>query len=187
MGGVEGARVSVLSIDPLGEQMKRKSFRAAMVAALLAVVAMCAVPAFASAATRTDRSQNERIARHAKSIKKIAAVLTLLSGKGLDGRLKVIEDAAPQIIDGLTQLKDGLTQLEDGLTQAGDGLTKLKTLASSTEYGIGQLIVLEPAPNPQEGSFIETPDIPDAVQQAQATQQFVAQQTGALAVSYGVR
>src|SRR4051812_17448957 len=189
MGGVEGARVSVLSIDPLGEQMRSKSFRAAMVAALLAVVAMCALPAFASAATRTDRSQNERIARHAKSIKKIAAVLTLLSGKGLDGRLKVIEDAAPQIISGLGQLKDAATQLKDGLTAAGDGLTKLKTLATSQEYGFGQLLVISAGPtvNAEGGSFIVTPDIPDAVQQAQTSQQFVAQHSGTLSVAYGVR
>jgi X-X-X-Leu-X-X-Gly heptad repeat protein len=189
MGGVEGARVSVLSIDPLGEQMRSKSFRAAMVAALLAVVAMCAVPAFASAASRTDRSQNVRIARHSKSIKKIAAVLTLLSGKGLDGRLKVIEDAAPQIIDGLSKLKDGLTQLKDGLTQAGDGLTKLKTLATSQEYGFGQVLVISAGPtvNAEGGSFIQTPDIPDAVQQAQTSQQFIAQHTGTVSVAYGVR
>lgn len=47
--------------------------------------------------------------------------------------------------------------------------------------------MLEPAANPQEGSFIVTPDIPDAVQQAMTTQQFIAQQSGDLLVSYGVR
>src|SRR4051794_25933393 len=163
-------RVSVLSIDPWGKTMKRSSFRAGMLAALLAAVALCAVPMVASAASRTDRSQNTRIKRQAKSIKKIAAVLTVLTGgsKGLDGRLKTIEEAAPQIIDGLSKLKDAATQLKDGLTQAGDGLTKLKTLATSQEYGFGQVLVISAGPtvNPEGGSFIQTPDIPDAVQQA---------------------
>ena len=66
-------------------------------------------------------------------------------------------------------------------------MNKLKTLATSTEYGFGQVIVLQPAATPQPGSFVETPDIPDTVQQAQAEQQFVAQHTGNLAVAYGVR
>jgi hypothetical protein len=44
-----------------------------------------------------------------------------------------------------------------------------------------------PTPNTQVGSFIVTPDIPDAAQQAQSTQQFVAANTGTLTVSYGVR
>jgi hypothetical protein len=164
--------------------MKRSSFRAGMLAALLAAVALCAVPVVASAASRTDRSQNTRIKRHAKSIKKLAAVLTVLTGgsKGLDGRLKTIEEAAPQIIDGLAKLKDGLTQ-------AGDGLTKLKTLATSQEYGFGQVLVISAGPtvNAEGGSFIQTPDIPDAVQQAQTSQQFVAQHTGTVSVAYGVR
>src|SRR3954447_13036519 len=128
--------------------MNRKPYRVALFAALLAALAMCVVPAVSSAATRTDKGQNKRLARQAKSIKKVSNALTALAGaltdgsKGLDGRIKTIEDAPPVIISGLTQLKDGLTQLKDGLTQAGDGLNKLKTLASSTEYGFGQLIVV---------------------------------------------
>jgi hypothetical protein len=120
---------------------------------------------------------------------KLTTDLTALDGKvttqgtkidDVDNRLKAIEAAAPQIIDGLTKLKDGLTA-------AGDGLVKLKTLATSTEYGIGQVLVAQPAVAAEAGSFVETPDIPDAVQQAQTTQQFVAQHTGALVVAYGVR
>jgi hypothetical protein len=153
-----------------------------MFAALLAALALCAVPALASAASRTDTSQNKRIARQAKSIKKLAA-----AGVTLGSRLKTIEDAAPQIIDGLGKLKDAATQLKDGLTAAGEGLTKLKTLATSQEYGIGQLLVAQPGIAAESGSFLQTPDIPDTVQQAQTTQQFIAQHTGNLVVAYGVR
>src|SRR3954447_2088221 len=175
--------------------MNRKPYRVALFAALLAALAMCAVPAVSSAATRTDKGQNKRLARQAKSIKKISTALTQLAGaftngsKGLDGRIKTIEDAAPVIISGLTQLKDGLTELKDGLTQAGDGLNKLKTLATSQEYGFGQALVISAGPvvNSEPGSFIMTPDIPDTVQQAQTSQQFIAQHSGTLSVSYGVR
>ncbi len=167
----------------------------ALCAALLAALAMCAMPAVSSAATRTDKSQNKRLARQAKSIKKVSNALTALAGtlangsKGLDGRIKTIEDAAPAIVSGLTQLKDGLTQLKDGLTQAGAGLNSLKTLATSQEYGFGQVLVISAGPtvNAEGGSFVVTPDIPDTVQQAQTSQQFVAQNTGTLSVAYGVR
>jgi X-X-X-Leu-X-X-Gly heptad repeat protein len=162
--------------------MSRKPFRAGIFAALLAALALCAVPALASAASRTDQSQNTRIARHAKSIKKIVGAATALSA-----RIRTIETAAPQIIDGLGKLKDAATALKDGLTQAADGLTKLKTLATSTEYGFGQLLVSQPAIAAEAGSFLQTPDIPDGVQQAQTQQQFTAQHTGVLIVSYGVR
>ena len=169
--------------------MRRNSLRVALCAAVVA--ALCAVPVVADAATRTDKSQNTRIARHGKSIRKLAGAITALgnTAQGLDGRIKTIEDAAPQLISGLTQLKDAATQLKDGLTQAADGLTKLKTLATSQEYGFGQVLVISAGPtvNPQGGSFIVTPDIPDAVQQAQTSQQFIAQNTGTLSVAYGIR
>jgi hypothetical protein len=163
----------------------------------------------ASAATRgaaREQAQNHRISRLIEvtrqiavkvgnvggSLNKLAGVtagnvqglkdLQTLTGQ-IDARLKGIEAAAPVILDALTKLKDGLTAASAGLTQ-------LKTLATSTEYGIGQVIVLVgagPTPTPQGGSFVETPDIPDSVQQAQTEQQFVAQHTGNLAVAYGVR
>jgi X-X-X-Leu-X-X-Gly heptad repeat protein len=175
--------------------MRSKSSRAGIVAALLAVCALCALPALASAASRTDTGQNQRLANHAKSIKKLAGAITALTGgaKSLDGRLKTIEGAAPQIIDGLGQLKDAATQLKDGLTTLKDattaGFDKVTTSFKSTEYGFGQLLVISAGPtvNAEGGSFIVTPDIPDAVQQAQTSQQFVAQHTGTVSVAYGVR
>lgn len=175
------------------------------VAWLLAVsVGLMLVPAVdAMASKKSEKKQNAAIVKVAKATakvtKKVATLSTSVTNQGtaivtltttiggIDTRLKAIEAAAPQIIDGLTQLKDAATLLKTGLETAGAGLNSLKTLATSTEYGIGQVVVLEPAPNAQEGSFVETPDIPDAVQQAQTTQQFLAQQTGNLAVAYGVR
>jgi hypothetical protein len=153
---------------------------------VLALALALVVPTVAGAYNKKDRKseakQNAAVKKVQKNLKAATKSLNVVkttvsdqgktltaldtSVKGIDGRLKLIEGAAPQIIT---------------------GLQNLKTLATSTEYGIGQLIVLEPTANPQEGSFVETPDIPDAVQQAQTTQQFVAQNTGALAVAYGVR
>jgi hypothetical protein len=153
---------------------------------VLALAAACAVPAIAAAdaaaSRKSEKRQNRAIRSNAKAVKKLGAGAKTLTGglAAIDDRLRAIEQAAPAIVDGLAQLKAGLTT-------ASEGLTKLKTAASSTEYGIGQVIVLVPSPDPQEGAFVETPDIPDSVQQAQTTQQFVAQQTGNLAVSYGVR
>jgi X-X-X-Leu-X-X-Gly heptad repeat protein len=184
--------------------MKRGRTCAALCAVAVGLLLVPATDASAvSRASAREQAQNHRISQVIKSTRQIAVKIGALTGAqrtlgqtvashtnslqslqtlagNIDGRLKTIEAAAPQILDALTKLKDGLTQ-------AADGLTKLKTLATSTEYGIGQLIVLEPAPNPQEGSFVETPDIPDSVQQAQTEQQFIAQQTGTLAVAYGVR
>lgn len=163
--------------------------------ALMLVFAVSA-GAYSAGEKRAEKKQNTRIKTALKGVNaerlvnqaqatSLVDIRTL--AEGIDTRLKVIEGAAPQIVSGLNQLKDAATQLKTGLETAGAGLNSLKTLATSTEYGIGQVIVLEPAPNAQEGSFVETPDIPDAVQQAQTTQQFVAQQTGNLAVAYGVR
>jgi X-X-X-Leu-X-X-Gly heptad repeat protein len=125
--------------------------------------------------------------------KSLADLTTLVTG--IDTRLKAIEAGVPQVLDGLAKLadaanklKDGLTQLKTGLEQAGAGLTSLKTLATSQEYGFGQLLTSTGGPPTAEaGSFVETPDIPDAVQQAQTEQQFVAQHNGVLIVAYGVR
>jgi X-X-X-Leu-X-X-Gly heptad repeat protein len=185
--------------------MNRGLKRAALVAVAVGLLLVPATNAAAagSRASAREQAQNHRISKVIDATRKISVQLGGLSGgirtlgetvashtnsiadlKGqtgkLDSRLKVIEGAAPQILDALTKLKDGLTQ-------AADGLTKLKTLATSTEYGFGQLIVLTPGPQAEAGSFVETPDIPDAVQQAQTEQQFVAQHSGNLAVSYGVR
>jgi hypothetical protein len=168
--------------------------------ALVAVAATALMFVFvssASAYTRADqakeRKQNSRIKTALKGVntQKLAndaqtAQLKTIEdlAKSVDARLKVIEGAAPQIIDGLSQLKTAAEQLKTGLETAGAGLTSLKTLAGAVEYGIGQVVIGATA---QGGSFVVTPDIPDAVQQAMTTQQFVAQNAGPVSVLYGVR
>lgn len=173
----------------------------------------------ASAPGKIDGKQNRAIKQQSKNIKKnrnairkntkglrgirkaargtadAIAALKIVAERG-DKNAAAILAQAPAILDGLTQLKAGLEAagagllaLKSGLEEAGAGLVSLKTLATSTEYGFGQVVVLSAGPtqNPQLGSFVVTPDIPDAVQQAQTTQQFVAQHTGNLVVAYGVR
>lgn len=176
---------------------------------LAAVAALCLVVAIpASAAkkgSKTDRAQNKALKAYGKAIKKNAksirgqskSVKTLNnSAKSLNSSIKSLKEIADRadkssaaITAGVPTIVKGLTDLKTGLLAAGAGLTQLKTLATSQEYGIAQMIVLEggTTPNPQEGSFLETPDIPDTVQQGMTTQQFVAQQAGTLIVAYGVR
>jgi hypothetical protein len=80
------------------------------------------------------------------------------------------------------------TQLTAGLSAANERLDQQKAAATSTEYGFGQVLTSTGGPPISEaGSFIVTPDIPDNEQQAQTTQQFVAQHNGVLVVLYGVR
>ena len=165
------------------------------IALIAAAVAMLALATAGTAGAYTarekaaERKQNTRIKTALKGVnaqtlvnntqtQSLVDIRTL--AEDVDKRLKVIEGAAPQIVQGLNDLKTGLET-------AGAGLTSLKTLATSTEYGFGQVIVLTPGATPQLGSFLVTPDIPDAVQQAQTTQQFVAQHTGSLGVLFGVR
>jgi hypothetical protein len=103
--------------------------------------------------------------------------LQTLAGK-LDTRVSAIEALGPQIFDALTKLKDGLTA-------AGAGLNSLKTLTTSTEYGVGQVYF---GATPQGGSFVVTPNVPDDVQQAQTTQSFNAgASTGVIHVLVAVR
>jgi hypothetical protein len=155
---------------------------------------------------KAEKKQNARITKVVKAGAKLAKTVADQSTKiaganaailaegaksnGIDDRLKVIEGAAPQIIKGLGDLKDGLTALKTGLETAGAGLTSLKTLATSQEYGFGQVITIQspgPPPVSQPEGFVETPDIPDTVQQAQTSQTFEAANAGAIAVLYGVR
>jgi hypothetical protein len=179
--------------------MQRLVTAVAVIAALGLVVA---VPTAAVAKTsKTDKSQNKALKTQGKSIKSLGkstkalgkstksatsaiAALKVIADRG-DKNAKSVLDAAPAIIQGLTDLKNGLTA-------AGAGLTSLKTLATSQEYGFGQVSVVTAAGPPpvlatQVGSFVVTPDLPDAVQQAQTTQQFVANDSGTLLVAYGVR
>jgi hypothetical protein len=168
---------------------------------VVAALGLTLIPAI-DASARTSRQsaaekkQNQRIQRALDQVAAASANVTAVTAQlattnttasGIDARLKVIEGAAPAIITGLTQLKDGLTAVAAGLQTAGAGLTKLSTFVQSTEYGFGQVVVAQPAIAAEAGSFIETPDIPDTVQQAMTEQQFVAQHTGNLAVAYGVR
>jgi hypothetical protein len=150
---------------------------------------------------RAEKRQNARITRIVKGAAKLGKTVsaqgTAIAGANaailaegaksndIDARLKVIEGAAPQIIKGLGDLKDGLTALKTGLETAGAGLTSLKTLVTSTEYGIGQVYF---GATPQSGSFVVTPNIPDDVQQAQTTQVFNAGAgSGVIHVLVGVR
>ena len=195
--------------------MKFSRFLVAVLAASLLLTA-AAVPASAADPTAKAAVSKKKLNRDLRKVRvrtttaerriraintTIAALQALANGNktGLD----FLNSAAPQLVNGLTQLRDGSLQLKAGLEQAGAGLVALRdattagfntvrTSLTSTEYGIAQAIVIEdptgtPAPNPQEGSFVQTPDVPDAVQQAQVTQQFVAQQAGVLAIAYGVR
>ena len=153
---------------------------------VLALLPAASASAYSPGEKRAEKRQNDRtrkLARDITALKKLADTVNTglpgLSSKldAVDGRLKVIEGAAPQIIQGLTDLKAGLEK-------AGAGLTKLQTLGTSTEYGIGQVFI---AGNPEPGAFVVTPDIPDAVQQAQVTNQFIASQSGAITLQVGVR
>jgi hypothetical protein len=181
------------------DSMSHRRVPLALVAVAVMAVSLLAVSsasAYSAGEKKAETKQNTRIKQALKGVstQKLvndAQVKSLLDldtlTKSIDTRLKVIEGAAPQIIDGLGQLKTAAEQLKTGLETAGAGLNSLKTLAGAVEYGIGQVIVLQPAPGAQAGSFVVTPDIPDTVQQAQTTQEFVAQHAGNVAVAFGVR
>jgi hypothetical protein len=137
----------------------------------------------ALAATASDKKQNTRIKKLSKDLTAVKKSLGTLGSDvpglqskvdGIDGRLKGIEGAAPQIIQGLTDLK---TNLE----KAG---VSIKTLATTQEYGIGQVFI---GASPAAGSFVVTSDIPDAVQQASTTQQFIAGASGPISLQVAVR
>lgn len=162
-----------------------RGHRAALIAATAAAAALIpAASAVANGPNAARLTSKERAAeaRQNTQIKKVAAGLravtvTVGTIAGIDDRLKTIEGAAPQIITGLGQLKTGLETV-------GAGLTALKTLAGSTEYGIGQVFV---GATPAAGAFLVTPDIPDAVQQAQTSGTFIAGNAGLITVRVGVR
>jgi hypothetical protein len=158
-------------------------------------VGLTLVPATqAMAASKHERKQdarivkvNKRLTAAIKRAAKTATTVATLTGTvgnqakalvdlttltaDINGRLKTIEAGVPAVLDALTKLGDAATQLKAGLEAAGAGLTSLKTLATSQEYGVGQVLL---GATPAGGSFVVTPDIPDAVQQAQTTQVFNA-------------
>jgi hypothetical protein len=165
---------------------------ATVIAAIAALGLIVAIPASASAKTnKTDSAQNKTLKKQSKSIKSLSkstkalnkstksassaiSALKVVAERG-DKNAKTVLDAAPAIIQGLTDLKNGLTA-------AGAGLNSLKTLATSQEYGYGQVLLGASAQG-----FIETPDIPDTVQQAQVSQTFIAGAAGTVSVPFGVR
>jgi len=174
--------------------------RISLLIAAVAVVCLAIAVPTASAATKTDKAQSKALKKQAKSIKKNSSSIkkgskdvTALknSAKAVTGAidtLKVIaaradangaafQAAAPSVIK-------GLTDLQTGLLAAGAGLNSLKTLATSTENGYGQVFA---GGTPVPGSFVVTPDIPDNVQQAQVSQQFVGTATGVITLQVGVR
>ena len=139
---------------------------------VLALLPATSASAYSAGEKRAERKQNARTKKLAKDLTAVRKLIdTVNEGvpglrstiEGVDTRLKVIEAAAPQIIS---------------------GLQSLRTLGTSTEYGIGQVFI---GGNPEPGAFVVTPDIPDAVQQAQVTNQFIAGQSGAITVRVGVR
>jgi hypothetical protein len=176
------------------------------VAWLVAVaVGMMVIPAanamgFTAAEKKHELKQNAAIGKTAKAaaraLNRIAALTTAVGDQtksladlqtlttGIDNRLKLIEGGVPQVLDGLTKLQAAALALKTGLETAGAGLVSLKTLATSTEYGIGQVFINGTAAG---GAFVVTPDIPDAVQQAQTSQTFIAGSAGTLTVKVGVR
>jgi hypothetical protein len=139
---------------------------------ILALLPVSSAFAYNAKEKKSEVRQNARTKKLSKDLTALKKVVdTVNQGlpglkttiEGVDARLKVIEGAAPQIIS---------------------GLQSLKTLGTSTEYGIGQVFI---GGNPEPGAFVVTPDIPDAVQQAQVTNQFIASQPGAITLRVGVR
>lgn len=186
--------------------MSKRRTVAWLVAVAVGLTLIPAVDAMARTTRQStaEKKQNQRITRLVQATVKVSndvaglttkvtdqgAGLTTLTTAvtGIDGRLKTIEAGVPQVLAGLTQLSAAATQLKDGLTTVGAGLVSLKTLATSTEYGFGQAIVLVGStPTAEAGSFVVTPDIPDTVQQAQTEQVFKAQHAGTVIIQYGVR
>jgi hypothetical protein len=127
--------------------------------------------------------------------------LTALRDRVAPGLAQLATVVRDTIAPGLTKLSDAVQkEIVPGLKAAGEGLVALKGAVenqiaprfSAIEYGFGQVIIVTnpgppPVTQPQGGSFVVTPDISDAVQQAQTTQQFIAQHSGLLAVAYGIR
>ena len=174
-----------------------------LIAAVAALCLAIAVPT-ASAATKTDRAQTKAIKKQAKAIKKNSSGVKKTSSsvnklnasaKALDSALKTLKTVADRadangnaFVAAAPAVLKGLSDLRDGLLAAGAGLTTLQKLAGSQEYGYAQISV---GGTPQQGAFVQTPDIPDTVQQASTSQQFVTPggtvAGTTLAASYGIR
>ena len=142
------------------------------VALLLAVVVgMMLVPAInASAASKHEKKQNAAIGKAAKAaataLRRVAAVTKTVGDQtksladlqvlaaGIDGRLKFIEGAAPQIVDGLNQLKAGLTTAAAALQKLGDAY-------QAVEYGRAGIFAGDADLTIAAGGTVTSADIPD--------------------------
>ena len=144
------------------------------------------------------RTTRRRVNSARRTLRRLNISLSELGRRlgGTEGGLAGLLGAAPQLISSLQQLgtavrdqiAPGLKALSDAVQgQIAPGLKRLGDFVAAAEYGFAQVVVASPALNPQLGSFVVTPDLPDTVQQAQSTQQFIAQHGGALVVLYGVR
>jgi hypothetical protein len=182
--------------------------RKGVTACVVAVASLSVLTSTAGAATsKAEKTQNAaikkgatQIARNkaniAKQNKAIGGILSAASKAGAaingltTGLAKAQADATSAnggvaaILSQVPTITNALLALQTGLVQAGAGLTSLQQLATSTEYGIGQVFI---GAAPDAGAFLVTPDIPDAVQQAQTSETFVAQAAGAITVQVGVR
>jgi hypothetical protein len=158
--------------------MKRGRTRAALVA--VAVGLLLALATTASGAVRgsaREQAQNHRISRVIDATRQLSVKVGNLAGSihnagtvltsheqkigalqtqtgNIDSRLKVIEAAAPQILDALTKLKDGLTA-------AGAGLQKLGDAYQAVEYGRAALSPGDADLTVAAGGASTSADIPD--------------------------
>lgn len=120
----------------------------------------------------------------------------------INGIVGVVTPILQQLGQGSLDLKAGLEKLAAATTEgfavvktnletAGAALTDIGDFLGATEYGFGQVIVVEggTTQNPQEGHFVVTPDLPDTVQQGMTEQSFEADvvNPGPVAVAYGIR
>lgn len=151
--------------------MSHRRMPLALIAAAVMVLALVAAgPASAYSASEkaSERKQNTRIKSALRGVSaqklvndsqttQLTSIETL--AKSVDARLKVIEGAAPAIIDGLTQLKDAATQLKTGLETAGAGLTKLGDAYQAVEYGRASLFYTNGTA--VAGTAMTSADIPD--------------------------
>jgi hypothetical protein len=158
--------------------MKRGRTRAALCAVAVGLLLVTATTASGAVqGSAREQAQNHRISRViavtrqlsvrignlAGSIRNAGTVLTAHEQKigalqtqtgNIDGRLKLIEAAAPQIIDALTKLKAGLEA-------AGAGLQKLGDAYQAVEYGRAALSAGDADLTIAAGGANTSADIPD--------------------------
>jgi hypothetical protein len=158
--------------------MKRGRTCAALVAVALGLLLVPAMNASAAVqGSAREQAQNHRISRVIEATRQITLKLGNLTGtvgnvgvalasqgqqlqslqtltSNIDGRLKGIEAAAPQILDALTKLKAGLEA-------AGAGLQKLGDAYQAVEYGRAALSAGDTDLTIAAGGASTSADIPD--------------------------